>query len=390
MSIRLPKRSWQARFSLPANYRRQRCRALPVLAVALLLALITAFLPQNTLHAVEDPDPIYLSGNIDSATFLTKEKDAQGRLRPYQVTGDLRVSAMLRIEPGVEIIFESGTSIILVENGALTRTLDAGSSDKIIFRGYQRTPGYWDGIVAEYGSRGLQLRHCDISDAKVAVRSETKAPSIRDCTLQHNEVGLAMTVHGHLLANGVSFMGRHEIPGSWIGMLILQDGSATLQDCQILYAGDTTNHTRFRGTAVHIETSEFVSMHGCTIRDSASMAVDIAGGADVDIRGNNIYNNKYGLNGTALSGAIYSADSSTSLETTEPPEADFIASTRIPVDARFSWWGHPSGPTNTAGNPDGQGTPITGNVIFSPWAKSPVTEFNPGEHQNLYLPAVTR
>ena len=107
-----------------------------------------------------------------------------------------RVSAMLRIEPGVEIIFESGTSIILVENGALTRTLDAGSSDKIIFRGYQRTPGYWDGIVAEYGSRGLQLRHCDISDAKVAVRSETKAPSIRDCTLQHNEVGLAMTAHG--------------------------------------------------------------------------------------------------------------------------------------------------------------------------------------------------
>ena len=199
-----------------------------------------------------------------------------------------------------------------------------------------------------------------------------------------------LTVHGHLLANGVSFMGRHEIPGSWIGMLILQDGSATLQDCQILYAGDTTNHTRFRGTAVHIETSEFVSMHGCTIRDSASMAVDIAGGADVDIRGNNIYNNKYGLNGTALSGAIYSADSSTSPETTEPPEADFIASTRIPVDARFSWWGHPSGPTNTAGNPDGQGTPITGNVIFSPWAKSPVTEFNPGEHQNLYLPAVTR
>jgi len=37
------------------------------------------------------------------------------------------------------------------------------------------------------------------------------------------------------------------------------------------------------------------------------------------------------------------------------------------VDARWNWWGHASGPYQSAGNPGGKGDGVTANVDFMPW-----------------------
>jgi uncharacterized repeat protein (TIGR02543 family) len=42
------------------------------------------------------------------------------------------------------------------------------------------------------------------------------------------------------------------------------------------------------------------------------------------------------------------------------------------VDARYNWWGDPTGPYNPTSNPSGQGNPVTGNVTFQPYQTSPV------------------
>ena len=38
------------------------------------------------------------------------------------------------------------------------------------------------------------------------------------------------------------------------------------------------------------------------------------------------------------------------------------------VDARFNWWGDPSGPRHPTKNPQGLGKDVSDGVLFFPWA----------------------
>lgn len=53
----------------------------------------------------------------------------------------------------------------------------------------------------------------------------------------------------------------------------------------------------------------------------------------------------------------------------------------LAVDARHNWWGHPSGPLHYADNPQGQGDPIYGKILFDPWVgkdenQAPLLDFS--------------
>ena len=37
------------------------------------------------------------------------------------------------------------------------------------------------------------------------------------------------------------------------------------------------------------------------------------------------------------------------------------------IQARYNWWGHPSGPYNASTNPNGQGSRVSDNVVYDPW-----------------------
>jgi hypothetical protein len=39
----------------------------------------------------------------------------------------------------------------------------------------------------------------------------------------------------------------------------------------------------------------------------------------------------------------------------------------VELDARFNWWGHPSGPYHPTSNPGGKGDPVSDYVRYSPW-----------------------
>src|SRR5690606_21893332 len=40
----------------------------------------------------------------------------------------------------------------------------------------------------------------------------------------------------------------------------------------------------------------------------------------------------------------------------------------VVIDARFNWWGDPSGPHHGAKNPAGLGDSVSDGVLFFPWA----------------------
>ena len=60
-----------------------------------------------------------------------------------------------------------------------------------------------------------------------------------------------------------------------------------------------------------------------------------------------------------------------------------ISAIPYPIDARWNYWGHPSGPYNANHNPDAQGARVDDAVLFDPW--SPDTNFLsvPGIHAPL-------
>lgn len=179
-----------------------------------------------------------------------------------------------------------------------------------------------------------------------------------------------LRVNGQLLATGVTFEGREPTPGSWAGIWIASGARADLFGCQVLYAGDRTNHTLLAGIALRIDTQEPVTVHYCTLRDGDGVAVGIYGVAQVDMRWNNIYGNRWGVNSpSVLAGSI-------------PISVRALAV----VDARYSWWGHISGPANNPGNPDGQGDRVIGGALFDPWATSLIAA--PVIIAWVYLPCV--
>ena len=104
----------------------------------------------------------------------------------------------------------------------------------------------------------------------------------------------------------------------------------------------------------------------CTIRDSQTTGITTRFGAQPDLRHNNIYNNLYGLQQVGV----------------------LASSVDTPVDARFTWWGHASGPVHSSLNPDGKGNRVIGDALFTPWATAPVTEFAPTS--DVYLPLLSR
>lgn len=45
----------------------------------------------------------------------------------------------------------------------------------------------------------------------------------------------------------------------------------------------------------------------------------------------------------------------------------FQPGSRAPLDARWNWWGHSSGPYNALANPSGAGDEVSNGVSFDPW-----------------------
>lgn len=84
--------------------------------------------------------------------------------------------------------------------------------------------------------------------------------------------------------------------------------------------------------------------------------------AEVSVESTEISNNKYGIY-RRLGNQITVNHSSVK----DNEVGIYYEGTGSPILAQNNWWGHITGPYNGSQNPNGQGNPVTGNVLFIPW-----------------------
>jgi hypothetical protein len=102
------------------------------------------------------------SGNQD--TDITLSNDVEDSNQPdYYVEGVWSINANVTIEPGTVIEMGAGASIIVNAGGSFNAVGTA--QDKIIIRGAQSTPGFWDDIRFDNSNNVLNvLSHVNIMD----------------------------------------------------------------------------------------------------------------------------------------------------------------------------------------------------------------------------------
>jgi hypothetical protein len=127
-------------------------------------------------------------------------------------------------------------------------------------------------------------------------------------------------------------------PGQWSGVTVNAGGGARIAHAEMLYGG---NYYYF-------------SYSNALVRAvGGEVSLD-----DVTLRASN-WNAIYSENGSVLVRGSRMEDNWWNVRNDTP---------KVVVDARYNWWGDPSGPHHGTKNPDGQGKDVTDGVLFFPWA----------------------
>ncbi|MCZ7570272.1 MAG: hypothetical protein M5U01_17040 [Ardenticatenaceae bacterium] len=154
--------------------------------------------------------------------------------------------------------------------------------------------------------------------------------------------GKRLTVHGLLNAIGteaqpITFTSSADTgPGQWQG-ITLGDGAAEIERATIRYAN----------TGLKVQNGQ-ARVRYATIANNSAYGIHLAGSsADFSLHGSDVSGNgSYGL----------------------------LNQTGVEVDARYNWWGHPSGPYHPSANPGGQGNRVSDDVLFVPWLEQQITD----------------
>jgi hypothetical protein len=124
----------------------------------------------------------------------------------YIVTGRVmfQSNSSLNIEPGTEIVFENGGSLVLNKS-----TLHAigSNSERIIFRGRDDSKGFWKSIIF-YGNTDNQMAYCDIRDAGASTAPDggSGAGSFTSAVILGNSLGDAsLSLENCLITNASTY-----------------------------------------------------------------------------------------------------------------------------------------------------------------------------------------
>lgn len=251
---------------------------------------------------------------------------------------------------GHGVVIDGGGSVLdpTIENVTIANNQGAAirqGADLMIptYRAITATGNLTDAVVIQAGtlSRGA---HWDFAQAGLPVQIAGSISTGSDTSLSigpgtalyfQPDTALEVWGGGSLYALGIAgapitFTGAISQPGSWEG-IGGESGHILLNYCDVSHGGANEKAL--------VEIKDGDAIQNSRIHHSAGVGVEARGQPAIDY--NQIYSNAtYGL---------YSSNAIT------------------PVDARFNWWGHPSGPYHEDQNPEGKGDAVSDNVLFSPW-----------------------
>lgn len=106
-------------------------------------------------------DTITITEDINSPTTWTKQTNNANDF-DYKISSNIDVDAVLTIEPGVKIGFESGV-LMNIDDGALVAVGTA--SERIVFTGCESIKGFWNGIRFRSDDVRNEMDFCEVSFA---------------------------------------------------------------------------------------------------------------------------------------------------------------------------------------------------------------------------------
>jgi hypothetical protein len=125
----------------------------PIL-LSLCLGAVVSF---SSCHRDEDTgNPSAVCGDINTATTWTNSQEGVD----YIVSCPISVNALLTIEPGTEIEFQSGAGIIIETAGSLKAV--GTTTAKITLRGATDVQGAWKGLYIRSNNVTNEINHCII------------------------------------------------------------------------------------------------------------------------------------------------------------------------------------------------------------------------------------
>lgn len=236
------------------------------------------------------------------------------------------------------------------------------------------SPALVNSVISGNGINGVRIegfpssitsdRHWKLLPANLPYVLQNFSPVIREngsltidpgVTIRSGLVGsgympnIIVRENGRLTAVGtpeqpIRFLGLDNTPGRWGGFELQNTSALTLTHCEVAYGGRQQD---FGGMIplLDINTTGRVQVDACIFRDSWSQQ-----GITARVAGDHVIRNS--RIGASVSTAV----------TLDPP-----------LDVRYNWWGHPSGPRHTTLNPAGQGVAASGSMLISPWlTESPI------------------
>ncbi len=189
--------------------------------------------------------------------------------------------------------------------------------------------------------------------------------------------GYWLIVEGALNAIGsaslpITFTGSTEQPGWWVGIVVWNAGTATLEHVVVANAGSPACFGGFgcerfgigkTGTgALTLRFSTIRNTHG----NGTGLYISDSAGAH-QITGNLFTDNGYGVTVLHLNTPLTLVNN----QIAGNLSYGVFTFSSATVYARSNWWGHASGPKHPTINPGGQGDEVTDGVLFYPWKVTP-------------------
>lgn len=387
--------------SRPSSPRLLACLAAWIALLALMIGLLALSEP------VLAQGPIEVGGPITTPTHWAVTE------WPYVVTATLSIEAggSLTIDPGVEVRFQAGTALHVVDGPLLAL---GDPAQPVSFTADTLAPGrgFWGGVVYATDAPPSELRHCIIEYATTGLTTDVTQNQIVDgCTLRHNgdggdwstggaidsagdalsltdnliydnEVGLHLrksfndVITGNQISGnngyGIAFIADlapagdenliaeneiHHNGGFGIGILgesTSNDGDDNVFRDNLIYGHVAGGG--YPGHGLYLRFGSNNSVTGNRIWDNAGHGVRFDGQAGLDfshnvVRGNVLDGLAYGAsNGTptALHGNVLCSNAGYQMESAWPST----------LPAEGNWFG-----TNTPAS----GIEVVGNVLFTPW-----------------------
>lgn len=275
---------------------------------------------------------------------------------PYQVTGTVTVASgvTLTIEPGVEVQFNSGTSLLV--NGALVA--DGTETDKILFTSSAsiKSPGDWntirfnnnsnvgsviDHVILEYGGAGT-------GGALISYTTGAYAVDITNSVFQYSNL------HGIDL--------RASSPDIFKSTFRDNGGYGIFSDLSLSYTVDSSMVYRNTQGGIRVPINASPTITASTI-DTNGVGIFMDNGSTAEVKFNSIRGNNIGVR-------VIEAGSNSPLIEDNSIEGNttwgLINEGASGVKAEYNYWGARSGPSNLT-NPAGIGDDVSNNVDFDPW-----------------------